>query len=76
MTFPLYYRIQAQFEHIAETYFDRFDFDLGERQLGYALSLDNDLDMFTAAIGLTKTAIETVLKDPGELSLQSVHMFS
>ena len=58
-------RIQAQFEHLAETYFDGFDFDLGERELGYALSLDNDLDMFSASIGLTKTAIETVLSDSG-----------
>ncbi len=58
-------RIQAQFEHIAETYFDGFDYDLGERELGYALALDNDLDMFVASIGLTKTALEALGRDDG-----------
>lgn len=55
----------AQFEHLAEAYFSGFDYDLGERQLDYALQLDSDLDMFSAAIGLTKTAIQTIQKDDG-----------
>ena len=58
--------MHAQFEHLAESYFDGFEHDLGERELGYAQSFDNDLDMFLASIALTKTAIEEVLKDEGE----------
>lgn len=58
-------RIQVQFDHLAETYFEHFEYDIGERELGYALSLDHDLDMYAASIGLTKTAVETVLKDEG-----------
>lgn len=57
--------MQAQFEHLAETYFDGFDHDLGERELGYALSFDSDLDMFSASIGLTKTALEALMQDDG-----------
>src|ERR1700761_756506 len=38
-------RIQAQFDHLADTYFKDFDFDLGERELGLVLSLDHDLDV-------------------------------
>ncbi|KAG6334284.1 hypothetical protein ID866_4799 [Astraeus odoratus] len=48
-------KLQAQFDHLAETYFSGFDQDLGERELGYALSFDHDLDAFAASIGLTKT---------------------
>lgn len=55
----------AQFEHLAETYFSGFDYDLGERELDLVLSFDNDLDMFSAAIGLTKTALQTIQKDDG-----------
>lgn len=57
--------MQAQFDHLAETYFSGFDFDLGERELGYALSFDHDLDMFAASLGLVKTSIEAVMKDDG-----------
>jgi dynactin 1 len=59
--------MQAQFEHLAETYFNVFEHDLGERELGYALSFDHDLDVFAASIGLTKTSVETILKDEGVL---------
>lgn len=58
-------RLQAQFDHLAETYFSGFDYDLGERELGYALSFDNDLDVFAASIGLTKTSVATILHDEG-----------
>lgn len=57
------YRLQAQFDHLAETYFGGFDQDLGERELGYALSFDYDLDVFAAAIGLTKTSVAAILRD-------------
>ncbi|KAF8589530.1 hypothetical protein K439DRAFT_1332697 [Ramaria rubella] len=56
-------KMLAQFEHLAETYFSGFEYDLGERQLDLALSFDSDLDMFSAAIGLTKTAIQIIQKD-------------
>lgn len=58
-------RIQAQFDHIAETYFDNFEHDLGERELGYVISFDRDLDMFAASVGLTKTSITAILQDDG-----------
>ncbi|KIJ51351.1 hypothetical protein M422DRAFT_26769 [Sphaerobolus stellatus SS14] len=56
-------KILAQFEHLAETYFSGVDYDLGERELDHASQVDSDLDMFAAAIGLTKTAIQTIQKD-------------
>ena len=59
-------RMQAQFEHLAETYFDGFDHDLGEQELGYALSFDHDLDIFSASIGLTKTSISAIVHDNGK----------
>jgi dynactin 1 len=59
-------RIQAQFNHLAETYFKAFDFDLGERELGLVLSLDHDLDVYASSMGLTKTAVESILNDEGE----------
>ena len=59
-------RIHAQFDHIGETYFAGFDFDLGERELGYALSFDHDLDMFAASLGLVKTSIEAAMKEDGK----------
>ena len=67
---PQIYRIHAQFDHIGETYFAGFDFDLGERELGYALSFDHDLDMFAASLGLVKTSIEAVVKEDGRFLLQ------
>ena len=60
-------RIQAQFNHLAETYFKAFDFDLGERELGLVLSLDHDLDVYASSMGLTKTAVEAILNDEGRV---------
>lgn len=58
-------KMQSQFDHLSETYFNNFDFDLGERELGYALSFDHDLEMFAASVGLIKTSVAAVLKDDG-----------
>jgi dynactin 1 len=59
-------RLLSQFEHIAETYFSGFTGDIGERGLDLAQSLDCDLDMFAAATGLTKSALQNLAKkDPG-----------
>ena len=59
--------MQSQFDHLSETYFNNFEFDLGEREMGYALSFDHDLEMFAASVGLIKTSVEAVLMDKGEL---------
>ncbi|KAJ7650592.1 dynactin [Roridomyces roridus] len=56
-------KITSQFDHLAETYFSRFDYDLGERELGYLASFDLDLDIFAASIGMTKTSITTLVQD-------------
>ncbi|KAJ7439861.1 dynactin [Mycena latifolia] len=56
-------KITAQFDHLAETYFSGFDYDLGERELGYLVSFDLDLDIFAASIGMTKTSIATLVQD-------------
>ncbi|KIK02267.1 hypothetical protein K443DRAFT_677778 [Laccaria amethystina LaAM-08-1] len=56
-------KIQAQFDHLAETYFDGFDYDLAERELGYLMALDLDLDMCSASLRLTKTAVEATIND-------------
>lgn len=57
--------MQSQFDHLADTLFSGFDIDLGERELGYALSIDHDLEMFTASIGLIKTAVSAIMEDDG-----------
>jgi dynactin 1 len=36
---------------------------LGERELGYLVSFDLDLDIFAASIGMTKTSIATLVQD-------------
>ncbi|KIY50506.1 hypothetical protein FISHEDRAFT_64716 [Fistulina hepatica ATCC 64428] len=56
-------RIQAQFDHIAESYFEGFQHDLAERELGYITALDHDLDMFAASMGLIKTSVKATLED-------------
>ncbi|PFH49823.1 hypothetical protein AMATHDRAFT_4583 [Amanita thiersii Skay4041] len=56
-------KIQAQFDHIAEAYFSGFEQDLGEREVGYVMALDHDLDMFSASIGLAKTSISDIMQD-------------
>ncbi|KAF9022611.1 dynactin [Hymenopellis radicata] len=56
-------KIQAQFDHLDGKYFSGFDSELGEREHGYLASFDFDLDMFAAAVGLTKTSIQSVLNE-------------
>ncbi|TFY71856.1 hypothetical protein EVG20_g1162 [Dentipellis fragilis] len=69
-------KIQAQFDHLAETYFEGFEYDLGERELGFVLAFDHDLDIYASSLGLTKTAVETILADDdvirevGEIDVQ------
>ena len=59
--------MQTQFEHFAETYLNDYEHDLGERELGYALSFDHDLDVFAASIGLTKTSLTSIIKEEGNI---------
>ena len=59
------HRIQAQFDHLAETYFDGFETDLAERELGYVAAFDHDLDMFAASISLTRTSVAALIKEDG-----------
>jgi dynactin 1 len=47
--------------------FNREDLDAGERQLGFALAFDYDLDNFAAAIGFARQTIENYLVEPGKL---------
>ncbi|TCD64746.1 hypothetical protein EIP91_003668 [Steccherinum ochraceum] len=56
-------KMQSQFDHLSETYFSGYEFDLGERELGYALSVDHDLEMFAASVGLIKTSVQAIMKD-------------
>ncbi|KAI0658356.1 dynactin [Cubamyces menziesii] len=66
-------KMQSQFDHLSETYFNNFEFDLGEREMGYALSFDHDLEMFAASVGLIKTSVEAVLMDKDvEVELGSI----
>ena len=58
-------RIQAQFYHLTETYFDGFETDLAERELGYVAAFDHDLDMFAASISLTRTSVAALIKEDG-----------
>ncbi|KZV79203.1 hypothetical protein EXIGLDRAFT_632417 [Exidia glandulosa HHB12029] len=57
------HKMVAQFDHLAELYFAGFEHDLGERELSLATSFDSDLDMFAAAIGLTRTALNAHIKE-------------
>ncbi|KZT02085.1 dynactin [Laetiporus sulphureus 93-53] len=56
-------KIQSQFDHLVETYLNGFEYDLGERELGFALSFDHDLEMFAASAGLVKTSVAAIMKD-------------
>jgi dynactin 1 len=57
----------AQLEHLSQAVFNREDLDAGERQLGFALAFDYDLDNFAAAIGFARQTIENYLVEPGKL---------
>ncbi|KAK7063669.1 CAP-Gly domain-containing protein [Favolaschia claudopus] len=56
-------KIMLTFDHLAETYFNGFDHDLGERELGYLTAFDLDLDLFAASIAMSKTSITGLVQD-------------
>ena len=53
----------SQFEHNTELYLTNNEFDLGERELDLALSLEYDVDFFVAALALTKTGLSEAIKE-------------
>ncbi|KAH7106785.1 dynein associated protein-domain-containing protein [Auriculariales sp. MPI-PUGE-AT-0066] len=57
------HKIAAQFEHLRDIHFANFDHDLAERELYMATAIDSDLDMFSAAIGLLRTAVKAHIKE-------------
>ncbi|KAF9567724.1 dynactin [Agrocybe pediades] len=56
-------KIHAQFDHLAETYFAGFETDLAEREVGYVMAFDHDLDMFAASISLARTSVAALIKE-------------
>lgn len=60
-----HFSLLSQFEHLAETAFDRPQFDLGERQLDLALGFDFDLDNFAAAVGFARQAVTSYASEDG-----------
>ena len=58
-------RTQIQFDQLAETHFKDFNTDLAERESGYVLTFDHDLDMFAASISLSRTSVAAIIKEEG-----------
>jgi len=58
-------RTQIQFDQLAETHFKDFHTDLAERESGYVLTFDHDLDMFAASISLSRTSVAAIIKEEG-----------
>ncbi|KAF8167287.1 dynactin [Crassisporium funariophilum] len=56
-------RIQRALDEMAVSYFDGFESDLLEREMGYVLAFDHDLDMFAALIGFAKTSVADIMKE-------------
>ncbi|KIM47423.1 hypothetical protein M413DRAFT_439091 [Hebeloma cylindrosporum] len=56
-------RTQIQFDQLAETHFKDFNTDLAERESGYVLTFDHDLDMFAASISLSRTSVAAIIKE-------------
>ena len=56
--------MSSQFNDISG-HFSGYDYDVGERQLGYSVAMEYDLDAICAALATAKTAIESVIKDDG-----------
>ncbi|KAG8833690.1 hypothetical protein FRC17_010222 [Serendipita sp. 399] len=52
-----------RFEHLTDLYLPGSNFDLGEKELDLALSLDHDIDFFASALAWTRTSLLEVFKD-------------
>lgn len=62
-------RLLAHIEHLATTVFANDQLDLCERQLGFAVAFDADLDNFAAAVGFARHACVAVSSEEGEHAL-------
>ncbi|KAF7307576.1 CAP-Gly domain-containing protein [Mycena indigotica] len=56
-------KLTTQFGYLVETYFDGFELDLAQREIGYIVSFDSDLDLFAASIGFCKTLVTSLVQD-------------
>ena len=61
---------------MAELHFNNYETDLVERELGYVMAFDHDLDMFAASIGLTKTSVAAIIKEEGDIFSFLFHLNS
>ncbi|KAI5121836.1 hypothetical protein M0805_003270 [Coniferiporia weirii] len=52
-----------QIQHLADAYSEGFDYDLGERELSFAQSIDRELDNFSAPMALISTRLSEILDD-------------
>ncbi|WVR06294.1 hypothetical protein IAU60_003324 [Kwoniella sp. DSM 27419] len=52
-----------QFDHLADSAFNRPQLDMGEQQLALAHNVDCDLDNFAAAVGFARQAISTLVAE-------------
>ncbi|KAJ9123331.1 hypothetical protein QFC22_001530 [Naganishia vaughanmartiniae] len=53
----------TQLNHLAQTVFIREELELGERQLGFAVAFDYELDNFAAAVGFARHIIQNHIVD-------------
>ncbi|KAJ9107379.1 hypothetical protein QFC21_000829 [Naganishia friedmannii] len=53
----------TQLNHLAQTVFTREELELGERQLGFAVAFDYELDNFAAAVGFARYIIQNYIDD-------------
>ncbi|KAL5533874.1 hypothetical protein ACEPAG_334 [Sanghuangporus baumii] len=51
------------FGHLVEMYSEGLEYDLGERELGYALTFDHELDNLSASLALISSYISDIMKD-------------
>jgi dynactin 1 len=56
----------SQLNHLAQTVFTREEVELGERQLGFAVAFDYELDNFAAAVGFARYIIQHYIADQGK----------
>ncbi|KAL5476515.1 hypothetical protein ACEPAI_3372 [Sanghuangporus weigelae] len=58
------------FGHLVELYSEGLEYDLGERELGYALAFDHELDNLSASLALISSYISDIMKDE-DVSVES-----
>jgi dynactin 1 len=63
-------KIQAQLDHVEESFFnlsgfEAYGWDLGEREMGWCVGFELDLDMFAAAVGFVRGSLKGLVGDAG-----------